>query len=446
MSYCKITGASCGINIESASPTIQWTWINNCGGGIGVYGGGPTLINNTIAYNTGYGLNSIVFSNVFMGYNKNNIIAQCISGINAYSYGTVYAYQGNNSIHDNHNGTYEVTASSGGNVQADYNWWGQSSPPSSWFYQGLGGTISYNNALDSDPNSGRSLYKQVTIPISSNRVISQSSSTEDELNQAYKFWQEKQYNSTIEKCKSILSTNPVSTIAYPALSLLRLAAQEIKDSDIETYLQNAALANEKNEFGGVALLNHSYYLLFKGQYSSALSMLDFAINKYKNTDIEKAAMFQKILTLFNHLKDDKTGEEELARFESKYTDDDLVKELRRLINRPDLPKFSQKQSKQSSSNDDIVNDEELSNYPNPFNPTTNIVFRIADVGFVTLKIYDILGREVTALVDEVKAPGKYVIPFNADKLSSGTYYYRLIITPSNGEKEIIQQRAMQVIK
>jgi hypothetical protein len=65
------------------------------------------------------------------------------------------------------------------------------------------------------------------------------------------------------------------------------------------------------------------------------------------------------------------------------------------------------------------------NYPNPFNPSTKIEFRISDPGIVTLKIYDLLGREVTTLISEEKPAGSYEITFDASSLSSGVYYYRL---------------------
>ncbi len=65
------------------------------------------------------------------------------------------------------------------------------------------------------------------------------------------------------------------------------------------------------------------------------------------------------------------------------------------------------------------------NYPNPFNPVTTISFSIPDQSEVSLKVYDILGKEVSALVNEVKKPGTYNIRFNASKLASGVYIYRL---------------------
>ncbi len=65
------------------------------------------------------------------------------------------------------------------------------------------------------------------------------------------------------------------------------------------------------------------------------------------------------------------------------------------------------------------------NYPNPFNPTTQIKYSIAKAGVVHLKVYDILGRLVGELVNQVQNPGIYSIDFNATRLSSGVYFYRL---------------------
>ena len=65
------------------------------------------------------------------------------------------------------------------------------------------------------------------------------------------------------------------------------------------------------------------------------------------------------------------------------------------------------------------------NYPNPFNPYTNLEFGISNLGFVTLKIYDVIGREIVTLVNEIKEPGYYTTRFDGSKLSSGVYFYRL---------------------
>ena len=75
---------------------------------------------------------------------------------------------------------------------------------------------------------------------------------------------------------------------------------------------------------------------------------------------------------------------------------------------------------------EIPNQYDLkNNYPNPFNPSTNIEFSIAGTGKVSLKIFDVLGKEIKTLVDEEKTPGNYKVTFDAGSLSSGVYFYML---------------------
>jgi hypothetical protein len=80
------------------------------------------------------------------------------------------------------------------------------------------------------------------------------------------------------------------------------------------------------------------------------------------------------------------------------------------------------------------------NYPNPFNPTTSIEFAIFKSGHVTLKVYDLLGKEIATLVDEEKTAGSYRATFSAQDLASGTYFY---ILRSGGYMEM---RKMLVLK
>ena len=93
------------------------------------------------------------------------------------------------------------------------------------------------------------------------------------------------------------------------------------------------------------------------------------------------------------------------------------------------------------------------NYPNPFNPTTTIRFSLpyptsdqanengglsgpaGELVIVSLKVYDVLGREITTLIHEKKSPGSYEVTFHADALPSGIYFYRLIWNPLRGTQD-----------
>ena len=72
------------------------------------------------------------------------------------------------------------------------------------------------------------------------------------------------------------------------------------------------------------------------------------------------------------------------------------------------------------------------NYPNPFNPTTNIDYSLPGTGKVEIKVYDIIGREVTTLINEVQDAGDHSVQFNATNLASGIYFYRINAVTAKG--------------
>lgn len=80
------------------------------------------------------------------------------------------------------------------------------------------------------------------------------------------------------------------------------------------------------------------------------------------------------------------------------------------------------------------------NYPNPFNPSTVIPYALSESGFVTIEVYDILGRKMSSLVNEVKPAGNHHVSFDASNLSSGLYLYRISV---NG---FFSSRKMQLVR
>ncbi|MEO7356728.1 MAG: T9SS type A sorting domain-containing protein [Ignavibacteria bacterium] len=81
------------------------------------------------------------------------------------------------------------------------------------------------------------------------------------------------------------------------------------------------------------------------------------------------------------------------------------------------------------------------NYPNPFNPATNLEFGISKLGFVSLKIYDMLGKEVATLVNANLNPGTYKYNYDASFLSSGVYFYKLAV-----DGNVIDTKRMVLLK
>ncbi|HKJ81731.1 MAG TPA: T9SS type A sorting domain-containing protein [Ignavibacteriaceae bacterium] len=77
------------------------------------------------------------------------------------------------------------------------------------------------------------------------------------------------------------------------------------------------------------------------------------------------------------------------------------------------------------------------NYPNPFNPATVIKYQVPKDSHVSLKVYDILGREVATLIDGFKSQGRYNVTFNAGNLASGVYIYQLRADDFVANKKLI---------
>jgi lysophospholipase L1-like esterase len=90
----------------------------------------------------------------------------------------------------------------------------------------------------------------------------------------------------------------------------------------------------------------------------------------------------------------------------------------------------------------------LQNYPNPFNATTKIQFTIVDRQLTIIKVYDLMGREVATVVNEVKEPGTHTVQFDGSGLASGVYLYRLTAQQVNGGQAgaFVQTRRLLLLR
>ncbi len=123
--------------------------------------------------------------------------------------------------------------------------------------------------------------------------------------------------------------------------------------------------------------------------------------------------------------------------DDNFTTDYALGELHALDNTLQKTNIKEK----TYNGESIVKSYEISqNYPNPFNPSTTIKYQIPQDGVVTLKVYDILGREVANLVDGFKTKGRYEVRFDASKLATGVYIYRI----KSGD--FVQTKKMMLLK
>ena len=76
-------------------------------------------------------------------------------------------------------------------------------------------------------------------------------------------------------------------------------------------------------------------------------------------------------------------------------------------------------------------------YPNPFNPVTNIAYDVTNSALVNISVYDVLGRNMETLVNEVKPAGAYSINWNAASYSSGVYYVKMVSGEYKKKKKVV---------
>jgi photosystem II stability/assembly factor-like uncharacterized protein len=86
------------------------------------------------------------------------------------------------------------------------------------------------------------------------------------------------------------------------------------------------------------------------------------------------------------------------------------------------------------------------NYPNPFNPNTNVSYELVTEGYVKLDVYDIAGKHVQTLTDQKQSIGEYHVRFDGSNLTSGVYYYRLILTDTKSDQVFSNTKKMLLLK
>ena len=94
-------------------------------------------------------------------------------------------------------------------------------------------------------------------------------------------------------------------------------------------------------------------------------------------------------------------------------------------------------NEESQNNLAPVRYELYQNYPNPFNPSTLIRYQLSTSSYVTLNVYDILGREIALLVNGKQNAGEHIVEYNAPELAAGVYFYQLVADGKSLTKKMV---------
>jgi phosphatidylserine/phosphatidylglycerophosphate/cardiolipin synthase-like enzyme len=168
------------------------------------------------------------------------------------------------------------------------------------------------------------------------------------------------------------------------------------------------------------------YLIANGMDFRLENNLDLLHHKYAIINAENSSLTQYVITGSHNWS---------SSAENSNNENTLIIQSNRIANLY-LQEFAARYKDNGGTDDIVVSVEKQGsaipneytlgqNYPNPFNPVTSFEFRVASSGFVRLKVYDILGRQVATLVDEEKPAGVYHVSWNGSGMASGVYLYQL---------------------
>jgi len=347
------------------------------------------------------------------------------------------------------NDVYNAEAVSSSTIRAMEVWWGQFPPDYTKIY--MDGT---SNVYDSYPETAVNdcpltpPLEQISLASINSSSLSSSSQPEDIINQATRIKLAKNYTGAANICRNLLKSTASDKYRIQAIVTLFNIFQSSGDSTIIDDLSR--YSTEKGELGIKAkLLLASAYAGVR-KLAMAKQLANKLISSYPNSETEKQALF--ILTGLSgydtsYSAVSLTALQRLMTDYSPSIDSGLVVALGG-FNSNSLARMSKTpnaQAEKEALTEDL--NYQLSNYPNPFNPTTVIHYAIPNNGYVSLKVYDALGREVANLVDASKLKGRYDVNFDASKLASGIYFYQLRVTdPQNSKNNFVSTKKMLFVK
>jgi murein DD-endopeptidase MepM/ murein hydrolase activator NlpD len=431
LDYCEISYATNGLYVDNTNIDVKHSYIhhNSYSGILELNGSDIFLQYNTIA-NAYYGLACRYDVDALLGkYNtrggnrihNHSVGVEC--SYNSYMVlGRPDWYPAKNSVY-NISGTYLAEALFGGNILALITWWGTPNPPSYRFlYSGYGGTIDHSMPLSSDPGYGSPLEEteqSEKITDAAPPVIDPNNLQslyeagdyyrwENETNKAEGIW------------KQLIENFQESEYAVKALVQLYHLSKGSETNNFDLYLKNIRNGEKvPTALYRKAMILETYLCLSEGEKNAALSLAKEMTNdRHKGTQAELYGLYTLAMS------DDKGAQDALNSLKECYPNNSLTniacEQHNETVDWSDTGKGDYIESEK-------ILPEKLAlyeNYPNPFNPRTIIQFSIPEELDVSLKIYNILGEEVSTLVSERLSANSYSYEWDASNFASGVYIYR----------------------
>jgi tetratricopeptide (TPR) repeat protein len=233
------------------------------------------------------------------------------------------------------------------------------------------------------------------------------------------------YTSLKNNFNLFITQNPNSKLAKTSLSAITHILKAVNDYEgLKTYLEAIVDKKELLNLNGLAKKYLMDYYCNQSNYAQALTLADEIItNNSTDTDLICHILYSKGL-IYQYSLDRK--DEAIKIYEeilSNYPDNAAAMPAKIQLKNMGV------EVKDIDISDKTVTKTELKfdsgNYPNPFNPTTTISYSLPTDGKVVVKVFDVLGRELTTLVNETASAGKHSVVWNGNNSASGIYFYSI---------------------
>jgi len=444
--------------------------------GVYLYNSSPVFYNNTIRDNTLAG----VFCNYYSSPNfgspsasvpGNNVLIQNYYGIFASNYSNPFLGEviigesgpftlaGFNSIYDNEG--FAVSAQQNCDIMAHKNWWGgYPVDPRIFDIDEDDSSIDYSNALTFDPNQESSALTgggSISERPGYSPMPTENFTPRQLLRLAKKLRVQRLPRPALPVYKQLILNYPNKVEARWGLIELVSTFKEAGRDSAVAYLLNTIAAHPNLKMKRVALDMLTGEYLEKKNANAAVANAQQIVANYPNTESEKTALFDLVNIYFHNLNDPAQAQTYLSQLESKYPNDELTFHAQMLLgsgsgllakNQPaGQGNLARKTTNSSDGLSKTGIEEELpetfmlfQNYPNPFNPETTIQFGLPEKSKVQITVYNIAGEQVATLVNGEMAEGHHQVSFDASRLASGIYLYRI------QAGEFTQVRKMMLLK
>jgi hypothetical protein len=387
------------------------------------------LQSNTITNSAG-GLYAYNYSSITSGgygsMNGNNLITANNLGLFAYNYsdatfGDVDTYHGVPSFYGAcnkifNNAGYEAAVNTQSWILAEGNWWGSSPPSAGTFSIYNGGWIEYGYYRQ-DPDEECGLLARVVTETEFGSA-EKAQPQVPQIRSAQILYGRKDFGKASQLYNRLLD-DPTSTDAVKSMALVGLLHSEARAEAgflVEARLQQ--YANKGGELGNVAGDLLPIYLAQNGKATEASKSLTTAISIEQNEARKVRQLFQLASLVFydkNLLEVSKAALQELGKKDATLVDQGL---LAAFGGQDGVPSPNMPGPRLES---DLA---DLTVFPNPFNPSTEIRYSVTEPGSIRLEIFDILGRSVEVLAEDAKSVGIHSATWNGDRFPSGMYLLR----------------------